>query len=182
MVKKELNVKFEIPQGVSLEVTHPIYKFKGEKGEVSLKLNEPDLKIEKKDNNLELSSIKGTKNEKKILFTYRSKIKNAIEGVQNGYLYELKVCSGHFPMNVSVNNNTITVKNFLGEKVPRVCKFIYDDVKVQVQGDKITVEAADKERAGQIAASIELLCRRPGFDRRIFQDGIYITKKAGKEL
>ena len=36
--------------------------------------------------------------------------------------------------------------------------------------------------AGQTAADIEQMTRRPSFYTRIFQDGIYITIKDGKEI
>ena len=51
-----------------------------------------------------------------------------------------------------------------------------------MDGENITVESADKELAGQTAADIETLTKRPGFDKRIFQDGIWMVSKGGKEL
>ncbi|MBS3165081.1 hypothetical protein J4439_06645 [Candidatus Woesearchaeota archaeon] len=55
-------------------------------------------------------------------------------------------------------------------------------VQVKVEGSDIRVESVSRELAGQTAASIEQLTRRPGFDNRIFQDGIYIVEKSGKEV
>ena len=52
----------------------------------------------------------------------------------------------------------------------------------KVEGEIVTVNHCDIEVAGQTAADIEQLTRRPGFDPRIFQDGIYITKKDGKNI
>ena len=103
------------------------------------------------------------------------------KGALNGYRYTLKICSGHFPMSVSVGNNQLIVKNFLGEKVPRVLK-LKAGADVKVEGDLIVVESSNKEIAGQVGASIELLTRRTKYDTRIFQDGIWITSKDGKEL
>ena len=82
-------------------------------------------------------------------------------------------------MNVSVSESEFKIKNFLGEKVPRIVKLRYG-VSVKIDGNIISVEGADKEKVGQVAADIEQKTRRPGFDKRIFQDGIYITDKAGK--
>ena len=45
----------------------------------------------------------------------------------------------------------------------------------------INITSPDKEIAGQISADIEQLTRRPGFDTRVFQDGIYIINKDGEE-
>ena len=55
-------------------------------------------------------------------------------------------------------------------------------VKVTIAGTDITVESHNKEWAGSQASAIELLTRRPGFDTRVFQDGIYITEKDGKKV
>ena len=109
----------------------------------------------------------------------KAHIKNMIKGVSEGFVYTLKICSSHFPMSVSVSGNKLEVKNYLGEKVPRVLNLV-ENVKVTINGEEVVVESSDKELAGQTAANIELLTRRSGFDRRVFQDGIYITEKAGK--
>ena len=82
-------------------------------------------------------------------------------------------------MTVSVSDTELVIKNFLGEKVPRKVK-IKQGVKVNVDGSQLTVQGPDKEITGQVAADIEQATRRPGFDKRIFQDGIYIIDKAGK--
>ncbi|MBI4141245.1 50S ribosomal protein L6, partial [Candidatus Woesearchaeota archaeon] len=101
--------------------------------------------------------------------------------VQQPYTYLLKICSGHFPINVSVNGNQFIVKNFLGEKYPRTMT-IKQGAKVTIQGDKITVESPDKEKAGQTSSEIELLTRISKRDPRVFQDGIYLVQKAGEQI
>ena len=82
-------------------------------------------------------------------------------------------------MTVSVKGSIFEIKNFIGEKVPRTT-VIKEGSTVKIDGHDIIVESINKEQAGQMAASIEQLTRRPGFDTRIFQDGIYITEKDGK--
>ena len=84
-------------------------------------------------------------------------------------------------MNVSTSNNKLIVKNFLGEKVPRILQ-LKEGADVKIEGEIIKVESSNKELAGQVSADIEQLTRRPGYDSRIFQDGIYITNKDGREL
>ena len=111
--------------------------------------------------------------------TYKAKLKNNLIGVNEGYTYKLKICSGHFPMNVGVNGTEFTIKNFLGEKVPRTIT-LKEGASVKIEGEQIIVESIDKEKAGQVAADIEQLTRVTNRDNRIFQDGIYITEKAGK--
>ena len=59
---------------------------------------------------------------------------------------------------------------------------IRQDVTVKVEGQDVVVESNDKEAAGQVASRLERLTRRPGFDKRIFMDGIYITEKDGKPV
>jgi large subunit ribosomal protein L6 len=84
-------------------------------------------------------------------------------------------------MNISITGKQFTVKNFIGEKVPRVME-LREGVEVKIEGSDIIISSPDKELAGQTAGAIELLCRRPGFDPRIFQQGIYIIEKAGKPV
>ena len=139
------------------------------------------MAIESKNDSIILKAGKFSKVKKKLINSYAAHVKNMIKGGLEGHKYMLKICSGHFPMNVSVNKNEFTVKNFLGEKVPRVLK-LKEGATVKVEGDKIIVESASKETAGQISADIEQLTRRTRYDLRVFQDGIYITDKDGKEI
>ena len=84
-------------------------------------------------------------------------------------------------MTVTISDNKLHVKNFLGEKVPRVLN-LKEGTTVKVDGALIHVTSSSKELAGQVSGDIEQLTRRPGFDTRVFQDGIYIINKDGKEL
>jgi len=84
-------------------------------------------------------------------------------------------------MNVSIDKDIFTVKNFLGEKTPRKLR-INAAVKVKIDGKDVYVEGINKELTAQTAASIETLTKIKGRDKRIFQDGIYIVSKAGKEI
>ena len=54
--------------------------------------------------------------------------------------------------------------------------------KVTITGTEITIESINKELAGQMAANIEQLTKRTDFDRRKFQDGIYIVTKDGQNI
>jgi large subunit ribosomal protein L6 len=119
------------------------------------------------------------KKSKKTANSFKAHIKNMVKGANEGHIYKLKICSGHFPMTVSLKGETLEIKNFIGEKVPRTLK-VLEGTTVKVDGTEIIVESINKEKAGHMAASIEQLTRRPGFDRRIFQDGIYIVEKDGK--
>ena len=53
---------------------------------------------------------------------------------------------------------------------------------MKLNGEMISVTGINKEIVSQAAADIEQLTRRVGFDRRIFQDGIYIVEKDGKVI
>jgi len=170
-----------VPSDVQVSLNKGIFLVKGPKGEVSKNIFNPIIKTELNNNQIILTSNTRTKRSKKIIYTYIAHLKNTFKGVTQGHVYKLKICSGHFPMTVAVKGNTFEIKNFIGEKVPRTIP-IKEGVSVKVDGDIIVVEGVNKEQTGQMAASIEQLTKRPGFDKRIFQDGIYLTEKDGKEI
>ncbi|MFO8016405.1 MAG: 50S ribosomal protein L6 [Candidatus Woesearchaeota archaeon] len=171
----------EIPEGVEISIEGPAVSTKGSKGELKRVFRHPKIRIERKDNKISLSASNATKREKKVMGTFRAHINNMIKGVSEGHSYKLKICSGHFPMNVSMEKGQFTVKNFLGEKLPRTMS-VGDDVEVKIDGSEVVVESINKEAAGQTAANIEKLTSIKGRDKRIFQDGIYITEKDGKPV
>jgi len=179
--KKKFEGKLEIPNGVVASIANSRLKIKGKEGEVEREFKFLGISINIQEKEIIVSSDKVAKKTKKTIGTIKAHIKNMIRGVERKYVYKLKICSGHFPMNVSVNKGEFVVKNFFGEKVPRVLKLV-EGVDVKVEGDIVNVASINKEVAGQCAASIESLTRRVNYDPRIFQDGIFITNKDDKVL
>jgi len=180
MAEKKLQTTIML-NGCTFERNGKFVTVKGTKGELKRKLSDNNIIIKNEGETLHLSFEKTGKKQKAQLFTTAAHIKNMIKGTLNGYNYKLKICSGHFPMNVSLKGDKFEIKNFIGEKVPRTLK-IKPGATVKINGELIDVDGIDKEIVGQTAASIEKLTRRPGFDKRIFQDGIYITEKDGKKI
>ncbi len=168
-------------EGVSATIADNIITVKGAKGEVVKSFLHPRIDVSISADGVTFAVQKYSKSEKKIVNTFIAHLKNMFRGSMEGHTYKLKICSGHFPMNVSIKGKEMEVKNFIGEAVPRKLSF-RDDVEVKMDGDVITVTGLNKELTGQTAASIEKLTRRNGFDRRIFQDGIYIIEKDGKTV
>ena len=176
-MKADITEKLKVPEEVTVEIENNILKAKGPKGSNERKIFHPKIKIEKKDNFVILSSKKSTKIGKTILNTLKAHVRNLLQGVKEGYEYQLKICSGHFPMNVSVQKNELIIKNFFGEKKPRKAKIV-EGVEAKVDGDIITLKGVDIDAVSQTASKIEQTTRRTGYDRRIYQDGIWIIKKA----
>ena len=181
MEQKILKKEVELNEDIEASVNKYDLTVKGPKGEVVKRLADKNITLNVDGNKIIVTAPKLTKKYKKVVNTFIAHIKNMIQGASEGFTYKLKICSGHFPMNVALNENLFSVKNLFGEKVPREL-IIKEGAEVKIDNDIITVESVNKEIAGQVAADIETLTKRPGFDIRIFQDGIYITEKAGKEL
>ena len=151
-----------------------IISFNGK--ENSKYLNYPFVDIVIGDGVIIIETKKFTKRQKKIIHTYRAHIRNLIKGVKEGFTYKLKLVYAKFPITIEMKGQEFIVKNLLGEKVPRR-RIIPKEVKVDVKGGDITVMGQDKEKCGQVAALLEQLTRITHLDRRVIQDGIYITEK-----
>lgn len=180
-MKKPFSQEIEIPQGIEVKKENKKIIIKGPEGEVSKEFNFGRLNYSIKDGKINISHNSSTKNEKRMINTISAHIKNMIKGVQNKFEYKLKICSSHFPINVEIKGNTAFIKNFLGEKTPRPCK-IPEGVEVKINKDIITIRSPNKELAGQASANFETATIVRNRDRRVFQDGIYITDKNGEEI
>lgn len=179
--KTEMIEEIPMIEGVSAKVEGNLVEVSGKQGTVKREIATPLIEVKFDNNSVVLRAKKMTKQSKALIKTWAAHIRNMIKGATEGHFYELKICASHFPMNVSVSGKEFIVKNFLGEKVPRKLE-IREGVKVVVDGQIVKVEGFDKEIVGQTAADIEQLCRITNRDRRIFQDGIYIINKDGKEI
>lgn len=177
MAIKKLIEDIEIPKGAEILIDGSVVKVKGEKGEICRNFNAQFVDIAVKGDKVILTALskKLTRRNKRTIMTIKSHILNMINGVVSGYEYRLKICSGHFPISFSADANSISIKNFFGEKIPR--KMDFKDVTVKVEGDVVIVSGIDKEVVGNVAARIEHVTRVKDRDRRVFQDGCYIIRK-----
>lgn len=180
-MKINLEETVTLPSGVTATLANGIVTIKGPKGELERAMKDPMITIKLKENTVVITRKKGTKRQKRMINSFVAHLNNMIQGVQQPYQYRLKICSGHFPINVSASGDQLIVKNFLGEKSPRTLK-LKKGVSVKIEGDQIVVESPDKELAGQMSSDIELLTAKRNRDLRVFQDGIYMTEKAGKKI
>ena len=180
-MKQDLREELEIPEATNIRIEKGVFLVKGEKGELQKTIHNPKISSRIIGNQVVFESKRATQREKKLIKTYLAHLKNMILGVSKGHSYKLKICSGHFPMSVSVKGDVFEIKNFIGETVPRTIT-IPQGVSVKVEGQFIVVEGINKDLASQTAALIEKLTRRPGYDKRVFQDGIFIIEKDGKPI
>lgn len=179
-IGKRMEEIIKIPDDIKIELNNGI-KISGKKGELIKKNKDKDIKLERRNNEIVIFSQKNSKRLKKKIGSLKAHIKNMIKGVREIHFYKLKICASHFPMNVSIEHNKFIVKNFIGEKIPRILK-LNKDSSIKLEGSEILVESCDKDAAAQTAADIEQLCRIKNRDKRVFQDGIFIINKCGKEI
>ncbi len=181
MEYKTLEKEIILPEGVEFAREGKEVTIKGPKGELKRKILDPSVDLEKTGDSLKLSFPILNKTNKRKLHTFAAHLDNMVRGVTEGYTYKLKICSGHFPMNVALKGDVVEIKNFIGESVPRKVK-LKQGAEVKIDGDVINVTSTDKEIAGNTAGDLEKITRRKGFDKRIFQDGIYIIDKPKREI
>ena len=180
-MKKSIFQEIEIPDGVEINIKGDEVIVKGKEGENKRKFKLGKIKLEKKENKILIGYKNSTKKEKKMINTTTAHIKNMIHGSQEKFVYELKICFSHFPITVKIEERNAIIKNFLGEKIDRKTK-IPVGVEVKVDKETLYVSSTDKEKAGEAAANLEKITQIKNRDRRVFQDGIFITNKSRREI
>jgi len=181
MAKKDIIKNVQIPEGIELELKdYEITVRSGNKeSKMAFKIN--NLHISKKDNNLEIKSEKINRKQAKMVGSIVAHIQNMIAGMKENYIYKLEICTIHFPVTTKVEGNRFIIKNFLGETMDRGAN-ILKNVDVSIKGNEIIVSSFNKESAGQTAANIEKATKIRGRDRRVFQDGIFLTERCGRKI
>ncbi len=179
-MKNPITQKIQIPEGITCQYKDEVLTCKKDSAELSKKIRIPEVELKIQGQEISLDCKKGNKLHYKKIMTNIAHIKNMFHGLEEKYIYELEAVNVHFPMAIKSEGQILTINNFLGEKVPRKAT-ILPNVDVEVKGQKITVSSHDKEAAGQTAANLEKAAKLKGRDRRIFQDGIYITNKPRRQ-
>lgn len=180
--KKEdkLCEEIEIPEGMNAEIVDDVLIMKKDGKELKRKLNSlVDINVD--GNKVIICVDRVRRIEKRLFGTFKAHVRNMIKGFEEDFVFKLKIANVHFPMSVSFDKatNELVVKNFLGEKKDRRIKLV-DGVDVNVDKEDIEVKSHDIEKAGTAATQIEKGAKVRNKDRRIYQDGIFISVKPGR--
>lgn len=175
--------KVKIPENIEVVIEGKSIIVRGLKGEIKRDFSNPrfnkKLSIEKKENEIIVTSKEDNRPMKSMVGTICANLNNMFIGVSKGYKYTLKVYFVHFPVSIETKQEgeytEILIKNFLGERKPRRLKV--KNVKVEVSGDLIILRGIDKEAVGQIAGRLESITKIRQRDRRVFNDGIFLVKR-----
>jgi large subunit ribosomal protein L6 len=138
VVAAAIREEIEIPEGVEVIIENNEVSVKGPNGEDSRKFTYPNVSISEEDNKVVLTTAFPKKKDKAMIGTTRAHINNMIVAVTDGFTYHMKIVFAHFPMTVKVQNDTVVIDNFLGERHPRTAKIV-GSAKVAVKGDEVTI-------------------------------------------
>jgi len=182
-VKIQAVERIKIPAGVEVVVKGRHVSVKGPRGKLTKSLHHLnlDLRVDKKRKTFTAVRWFGKRADLATINTALALVRNMITGVTKGYRYKLRFASAHFPINVSVEGQTVEIRNFLGEK--RVRKIdVNPNVKVyrtdiKLVKDELVLEGNSVEDVSQSAAQIHELCLVKNKDIRKFLDGIYVQTK-----
>lgn len=174
---KEERVK--IPDGVQVKLQGDQVVVSGMGVTLQRTLAHPRVSVAIEGGEIKVRSEFPKRRDGALVGTFAAHLRNMMLGVTQGFTYEMKIVYSHFPVKATVKGTEFLIENFLGEKFPRRAR-ILGATKVEVKGDQVVLVGPDIEAVSQTAANIEQATRIKGFDPRVFQDGIYITRKAGE--
>ncbi|MEM4605520.1 MAG: 50S ribosomal protein L6 [Candidatus Pacearchaeota archaeon] len=183
MEKEKITRRIDIPEGYFFIIEEDVFVLKKDGKELRKRIKIPrNISLRKENNSIFIEpSKKSTKKESKIIGTIEAHIKNMIRGLDKPFVYKMEACYAHFPMTLKVEGDKLVIRNFLGEKVPRYAD-ILPGVKVEIKGNILEVSSEDIDSVGQTVANIERATKIKERDRRVFQDGIFLVEKDGREI
>ena len=171
----------ELPEGFSMKVEKNNFTISHSNGSLSREYPSSSLELNLNGNNLEVKGKSHNKRVKALVGTFMAHIKNMIKGIEKPFVYKLSIKSVHFPMTANYSGSKFELKNFLGGKFNRSTE-IPSNVELKLNGSDIELISSDIESVGMTATRLEQLTRVNKRDRRVFQDGIFITHKGDKKL
>ena len=171
----------EFPKGVTITVgTDNVVTVKGPKGELKQAVDR-DIKLEVKDNALELARPTDQIRHKAMHGLYRSLVSNMVKGVTEGYVKQMEL--------VGVGFKAASTGNILDLALGYSHNIIFEipkELKVATSQEKgqnpiITLEGVDKQLIGQVCAKIRGLRKpEPYKGKGVKFKGEVLRRKAGK--
>ena len=172
----EISKTIQAPDDVEVAIEGRKVTVKGNKGILTRDFSYAPISIAINGKTVRVWAEWPRKKEAALVGTIHSHIQNMINGVKKGFTYKLKIVFSHFPISVKVQDKTILIENFTGERRARKVKIV-GDVQVRVQSDDIIVQGLNLEDVSQTAANIEQATKVKKKDPRVFLDGIYVFER-----
>ncbi len=171
----------EIPSGVTISVNADnVVLVKGPKGELKQTVDR-DIKIEVKDNNVEVVRPTDQIRHRAMHGLYRSLISNMVKGVTEGYKKQLELVGVGFKASNQGNLLDLALgysHNIIFE-IPKELKVVTSQEKGQ--NPMISFESIDKQLIGQVCAKIRSLRKpEPYKGKGVKFAGEVLRRKAGK--
>ena len=173
---EKLHTTVQIPQGVTVTVNRHMLLVDGPRGRAIKSFRKIPVHMSVGEGVVDLRAAGARKRDFAIMNTARSLVRNLCEGVVEGYTVKMKIVFAHFPITIKVQDDTVLIENFQGERAPRRAR-ICGSTKVVLQGDDVVVSGHVLTDVTQTAANIHLHTRIKNKDHRVFLDGIYVYDK-----
>jgi large subunit ribosomal protein L6 len=173
----EISKTIQVPDGVDVILAERKVTVKGNKGTLTRDFSHASVSIDANGKTVRVWAEWPRKKEAALVGTIHSHIQNMINGVQKGFSYKLKIVFSHFPISVKVQDKTVLIENFTGERRARRVKIV-GDVQVKVQTEDVIVQGLNLEDVSQTAAKIEQSTKVKKKDPRVFLDGIYVYERS----
>jgi len=170
-----------IPAGVTINVAKDNeIVVKGPKGELKQMVNK-DIKVEIADGTLQVSRPSDQIQHRAMHGLYRSLIDNMVTGVTDGFIKKLELVGvGYKATNQgNVLDLSLGYSHNIIIAIPKELKVTTETLKGS--NPLVTLEGADKQLLGQVAAKIRSLRKpEPYKGKGVKYQGEYIRRKAGK--
>lgn len=168
----------QIPNGVTVTVTPTEIQVKGKLGNLNIPLPANQvLSFSQDTNNLKVARINDLKQSKMLHGTYNALIKNAVNGVDQGFSKQLQLVGVGY--RAAIKDNEVVLS--LGYSHPINIK-IPNDLKVTVEKNTIiTITGPDKQHVGEFAMQIrKWRLPEPYKGKGVLYVNEHIIRKAGK--
>lgn len=166
-----------IPQGVTCQLNGSEIVVKGKNGELSALLSR-DVKVTQEENEILIKPVNETKQARMLWGTWRKRIQNMVDGVNEGFTVKLEVNGVGYRAAVEGSNLKLQLgfSHDINYPIPN---------GIQIKCEKptlIAVSGMDRQKVGQVAAEIRSYRKpEPYKGKGIKYENEYILRKEGKK-